>query len=74
MEDPKRMEEGYGHAVSVSREKPKPIVEEKIEEESKLATETQEETKGDEKPMLVKEKSKRIATLDAFRGLTIVVS
>jgi len=28
----------------------------------------------DQQPVLVKQKTKRVATLDAFRGLTIVVS
>ncbi|CAH1436021.1 unnamed protein product [Lactuca virosa] len=70
MEDPKRVEEGFGHGQISAEEK---IEREDVKESSEMATEQHEETKGGEKPMLVKEKSKRIATLDAFRGLTIVL-
>ncbi|KAF5471885.1 hypothetical protein F2P56_008649 [Juglans regia] len=34
---------------------------------------TEEKQAGEEQPVVVKQKSKRVATLDAFRGLTIVL-
>ncbi|XP_024965847.1 heparan-alpha-glucosaminide N-acetyltransferase-like [Cynara cardunculus var. scolymus] len=73
MEDPKRMEEGFRQVPLVAGEKPEPPVEQRedIRNERKMVTTQQhEESNGGEKP---KEKSKRIATLDAFRGLTIVL-
>ncbi|KAL7136725.1 hypothetical protein ABFS83_10G049500 [Erythranthe nasuta] len=70
MEDPRKLEEGLHaakrNADDISNEnnehnksvtKSEPVAEEKIEEE----------------PPLVKQKAKRVATLDAFRGLTIVL-
>ncbi|PWA45906.1 hypothetical protein CTI12_AA513490 [Artemisia annua] len=69
MEDPNRLEEGIGHTPSVAR---KPELVEQREENSEMARKEDEATKGGES-MLVKGKSKRIATLDAFRGLTIVL-
>ena len=78
MEDPKKMEEGFHQVQVVVEEKPENALEqrEEVRDETKMATAIQrdEESKGGEKPvLLIKEKSKRIATLDAFRGLTIVV-
>nr|XP_043619689.1 heparan-alpha-glucosaminide N-acetyltransferase-like [Erigeron canadensis] len=66
MEDLKRVEEGFAHAPVVVREN--------INNESKKGTGQHEEINDGEKPATVlKEKSKRVATLDAFRGLTIVL-
>ncbi|XP_071712305.1 uncharacterized protein [Rutidosis leptorrhynchoides] len=63
MEDLKKVEEGLGHVSAT----------ENYIEETKTAIEQQDEAKVGEKMVLPKEKSKRIATLDAFRGLTIVL-
>lgn len=71
MEDPKRLEEGSHHAPIVPGD---PKVTELKVDENKMITKENEEPNDGEKPILVKEKSKRVATLDAFRGLTIVVS
>jgi heparan-alpha-glucosaminide N-acetyltransferase len=84
MEDPKRMEEGLGHTALVAN-----IDDENIhlsekegktdggddneKEERRVVHDHQAEREGDRQPV-VKQKSKRVATLDAFRGLTIVVS
>ncbi|KAK9062726.1 hypothetical protein SSX86_019915 [Deinandra increscens subsp. villosa] len=63
MEDPKKLEEGPGHDPIVTEKEPKTTMVDQTEEESKMTT---------NEPMM-KQKSKRVATLDAFRGLTIVV-
>ncbi|KAL4578648.1 hypothetical protein LXL04_014776 [Taraxacum kok-saghyz] len=70
MEDPKRVEEGFGHGQISPAEK---VEREDMGERSEMTTEQHHQTKVVETPALVKEKSKRIATLDAFRGLTIVL-
>ncbi|XP_059667581.1 uncharacterized protein LOC132313000 [Cornus florida] len=72
MEDPKKVEEGLGHTiVPVKEEK---IVEEERgnEKEERSASLDQPVEPKDEQP-LIKRKTKRVATLDAFRGLTIVL-
>lgn len=67
MEDPKKLEEGFGQLTS--------------KDEGKIAagdvahgisTEADQKATSEEQP-LPKQKTKRVATLDAFRGLTIVV-
>ncbi|KAK1441063.1 hypothetical protein QVD17_06900 [Tagetes erecta] len=74
MEDPKRLEEGSHHAPIAPDEKHEATVTELRVDENKMITqEYEQELKGGENPILVKEKSKRVATLDAFRGLTIVL-
>ncbi|KAL9362169.1 hypothetical protein Peur_044954 [Populus x canadensis] len=81
MEDPKRMEEGLGHTALVAN-----IDDENIhlsekggktdggddneKEERRAVHDHQAEHEGD-RQLVVKQKSKRVATLDAFRGLTI---
>ena len=69
--DAKRVEEGLGHVHKEDiTEK-----EDKIEKDESGAAPAQSvEQKGEEQPIIKQQKSKRIATLDAFRGLTIVVS
>ncbi|KAJ9695334.1 hypothetical protein PVL29_010692 [Vitis rotundifolia] len=67
--DAKRVEEGLGHVhkEDISEKA------DKIEKDESSATPAQSvEQKGEEQP-LIKQKSKRVATLDAFRGLTIVL-
>ncbi|XWS66822.1 hypothetical protein CRYUN_Cryun05aG0233900 [Craigia yunnanensis] len=79
MADPRKMEEGLAHAEVAPDEEGKEKRDGKvgkkegggdsieIEKEEKV-----EEQQLEEKP-LVKQKTKRVATLDAFRGLTIVL-
>lgn len=64
VEDPKKLEEGSHH------EKPEATATELSVDENKTTT----NDNGGENPILLKKTSKRVATLDAFRGLTIVVS
>lgn len=46
-----------------------------INKEKGLESEVQDEQKGElQLQQLLQQKSKRVATLDAFRGLTVVVS
>ncbi|KAK3036374.1 hypothetical protein RJ639_032143, partial [Escallonia herrerae] len=81
MDDPRRVEEGLGHTPLVkegdnNHGKKEAKVDdadsiEKEKEERSGVSNQAEERKG-EQP-LIKQKSKRVATLDAFRGLTIVV-
>ncbi|KAL8211486.1 hypothetical protein R6Q57_005923 [Mikania cordata] len=73
MEDPKKLEEG-GHAPIVARENPETVRAEVREDENKMATKEYDEPNVGDNPILqVKKKSRRVATLDAFRGLTIVL-
>lgn len=85
--DPKRVEEGFGHrplANNVDEEvngnnKVARIEDDERERGERSAPAVErllhEETKAAEPPplMTTKQKSKRVATLDVFRGLTIVV-
>lgn len=68
--DAKRVEEGLGHVQK------KDISEkaDKVEKDESGAEPAQLGQKGEEQPLIKNLKSKRVATLDAFRGLTIVVS
>ncbi|TYI43444.1 hypothetical protein ES332_A01G170400v1 [Gossypium tomentosum] len=59
MADPGKMEEGLAH-------------EENMEKKGDKLVEQQQQLQEQEQP-LVKQKTKRVATLDAFRGLTIVL-
>ena len=80
MADPGKMEEGLVHAEVAPDEEgikkhdgkvgEKEVGGDSIEKEKE---EKVEEQQLEEQP-LVKQKTKRVATLDAFRGLTIVVS
>ncbi|KAK3043046.1 hypothetical protein RJ639_002614 [Escallonia herrerae] len=83
MEDPRRVEEGLGHTPLVKegdKDNNHGKKEAKVEDagsiekqkEEKSAVSDQPEEGKEERP-LIKQKSKRVATLDAFRGLTIVV-
>lgn len=79
MEDPKRVEEGFGNT-------PLGHEDEKEYDDMKVANNcdngdrkddwsvAKDELKVEEQVPVEKQKSKRVATLDAFRGLTIVVS
>lgn len=72
--DAKRLEEGFGQTtVSVER-KGGEIDAEHDKQDNGTLVEQNAEEKGEDQQLYVKQKSKRIATLDAFRGLTIVVS
>ncbi|OMO81815.1 hypothetical protein CCACVL1_12204 [Corchorus capsularis] len=77
MADPGKMEEGFAHdAEVVHQDKHKndqnSIIIDK-EKQEKVATTPQVEEQNLEHQPLVKQKTKRVATLDAFRGLTIVL-
>ncbi|XP_035829914.1 heparan-alpha-glucosaminide N-acetyltransferase isoform X2 [Helianthus annuus] len=72
MEDPKRLEEGSRHAPIRAGEKVEDTTELSVDKSERVTTE-QNEPHGDENPILLKKTSKRVATLDAFRGLTIVL-
>ncbi|XP_022007303.1 heparan-alpha-glucosaminide N-acetyltransferase [Helianthus annuus] len=73
MEGPKRLEEGFGRApISMAGEKPKTTMVELTDDQIKTTTKENEQPNGGDNPLL-KKKSKRVATLDAFRGLTIVL-
>lgn len=75
MADLSKVEEGLGHTQLVEQDDRKGsangIKKEKDLERSEVQDEQKEEQQRQE---LLQQKSKRIATLDAFRGLTIVVS
>ncbi|GAU20332.1 hypothetical protein TSUD_338130, partial [Trifolium subterraneum] len=73
-EDVKRMEEGINLALDDNAKDDLLKKQEKtnnINGDSNIKQQIAEE--DDEKPALVKQKTKRVATLDAFRGLTIVL-
>ncbi|KAL8246114.1 hypothetical protein R6Q59_007330 [Mikania micrantha] len=74
MEGPKRLEEGLGHAPIVARNEPEATMAKRKEDQSQMTTKEHDvhEPNDGEKPVL-KQKSRRVATLDAFRGLTIVL-
>ncbi|KAL6133454.1 hypothetical protein ACLB2K_065689 [Fragaria x ananassa] len=88
-DDAKRLEEGFGHnpvpEVYEEEEHKKEVLTsnstgdaiDRVEEKKAVSTEPLEveQVKGAEEkqPLQVKQKGKRVATLDAFRGLTIVV-
>ena len=75
-DDAKRLEEGL--KVNDEKEHKEIMTDatDRVEEKKAVLTEPPvvENVKGEEEqPLQVKQKSKRVATLDAFRGLTIVV-
>ncbi|KAK8638948.1 hypothetical protein V6N13_137356 [Hibiscus sabdariffa] len=71
MADPGKMEEGLGSAKVVREEED---VENMGKKEDKLVEEQRQgQEQEQEQQPLVKQKTKRVATLDAFRGLTIVL-
>jgi heparan-alpha-glucosaminide N-acetyltransferase len=72
-EGAKRMEEGINLALDDNAKDDLLKKQERtnINGDSNIKQQIVEE--GDVQPALVKQKSKRVATLDAFRGLTIVV-
>jgi heparan-alpha-glucosaminide N-acetyltransferase len=72
-EGAKRMEEGINLALDDNAKDDLLKKQERtnINGDSNIKEQIVEE--GDVQPALVKQKSKRVATLDAFRGLTIVV-
>lgn len=76
MEDPKRMEEGLPIVDhKIKHEDISTVVDAKNEKEERIEVKDQTLAGVDEKPEQVQKiKTKRVATLDAFRGLTIVVS
>ncbi|CAK9142301.1 unnamed protein product [Ilex paraguariensis] len=77
MEDPKRIEEGFGYAPIVKEENTadnhgkKEGRDDVVERRAVDKEEERMEPKEEQPP--IKQKSKRVATLDAFRGLTIVL-
>lgn len=88
MEDATRLEEGLGHTPLANKDDKNGHISEKVdktddgngisyekEERSAVLDQLVEQNgEDDDQQPLVKQKSKRVATLDAFRGLTIVVS
>ncbi|KAM7531695.1 hypothetical protein LguiB_035105 [Lonicera macranthoides] len=84
MEDPRKVEEGFGHGGLDNEEEKRPkkegksnidgedIIKNEKEEASTTSLDQPEERK-DEQPLMIKPKNQRVATLDVFRGLTIVV-
>ncbi|PIN10307.1 heparan-alpha-glucosaminide N-acetyltransferase [Handroanthus impetiginosus] len=70
MEDPRKLEEGLETGTKVMNKKDHNISNEK--ERKSITTSDLPEEQREEQP-LVKQKTKRVATLDAFRGLTIVL-
>lgn len=74
MADVRRVEEGFGNTPLVDKEMHDEKNENDHEKEEKVeeVREQPVEEKGVEEP-LVKQKTKRVATLDVFRGLAIVV-
>lgn len=84
MEDPKKLEEGFGNQKIITSEENIDITSHqgekidinRVDNNQDLATHGNEQKilqkEGKEQPN-IKNKSKRVATLDAFRGLTIVV-
>ncbi|KAL8040366.1 hypothetical protein ABFX02_10G093400 [Erythranthe guttata] len=70
MEDPRKLEEGL-HAAKKNDDD----ISNENNEHNKSVTKSEPvaEEKREEEPPLVKQKAKRVATLDAFRGLTIVL-
>ncbi|XP_023925810.1 uncharacterized protein LOC112037229 isoform X1 [Quercus suber] len=84
MEDARRLEEGFGHAPLEKKDHNKAYFSEKLdgtdrgdcienEKDDRRAVLNQPTERNVEEQPLVKPKSKRVATLDAFRGLTIVL-
>ena len=84
MEDARRVEEGFGHAPLEKKDHNEAYFSEKLdgtdsgdrienEKDDRKAVLNQPTEQNVEEQPLVKPKSKRVATLDAFRGLTIVV-
>ncbi|KAK2981186.1 hypothetical protein RJ640_007120 [Escallonia rubra] len=83
MEDPRRVEEGLGHTPLVKegdKDNNHGKKEAKVEDAGSIEKEKEEENAVSDQPEerkeeqpLIKQKNKRVATLDAFRGLTIVV-
>ncbi|KAK4419256.1 Heparan-alpha-glucosaminide N-acetyltransferase [Sesamum alatum] len=84
MEDPRKLEEGFGNGSKPAikdedcqgKKATENIVHDAIskENEQKISITTSDlpEERREEEP-LIKQKTKRVATLDAFRGLTIVL-
>lgn len=71
MEDPKTLEEGRGNGAANGHQL-EPVAED-VGGEKSHGNEQKSKAASEEQP-LRKGKTKRVATLDAFRGLTIVVS
>lgn len=76
MADLRIVEEGLGRTQLVEQEQDDGKDSENgINKEKGLESEVQDEQKGElQLQQLLQQKSKRVATLDAFRGLTVVVS
>ncbi|XP_044506060.1 heparan-alpha-glucosaminide N-acetyltransferase-like [Mangifera indica] len=74
MADPRRVEEGLGHEDD-SKKDDKSNFEDGIKKEKEIERSIviQDEAVEQKEEQPLKQKSKRVATLDAFRGLTIVV-
>lgn len=78
MEHPKRLEEGLAHETKDKNE----LFSEKVDKTNdrdvtnreKEDTSSVNQQKQQQQQPLVKQKAKRVATLDAFRGLTVAVS
>lgn len=79
MDNPKKLEEGFGDAGNIQQDHCKkssgiePATACGIGNENEREQRSCVAGKKEEQALLTKQKSKRVATLDAFRGLTIVV-
>lgn len=71
MEDPRKLEEGFGTSTQFTSKDEDHHSKKDISNENEQKSMTTSDM-PEEQP-LVKQKTKRVATLDAFRGLTIVV-
>lgn len=73
-EGAKRMEEGINVALDIDEAKDEDLKNQETTNINGNSSMDQHDTADTmAKPALVKQKTKRVATLDAFRGLTIVV-
>ncbi|KAK6126244.1 hypothetical protein DH2020_040016 [Rehmannia glutinosa] len=71
MEDFRKVEEGFGNSTKL-------VTEDNCHQQKKVAEDIaydkiNDNEQNDEQPIMIKQKTKRVATLDAFRGLTIVL-
>ncbi|KAK6126232.1 hypothetical protein DH2020_040030 [Rehmannia glutinosa] len=71
MEDFRKVEEGFGNSTKL-------VTEDNGHQQKKVAEDIaydkiNDNEQNDEQPIMIKQKTKRVATLDAFRGLTIVL-
>ncbi|KAL3839703.1 hypothetical protein ACJIZ3_024294 [Penstemon smallii] len=73
MEDPRKLEEGFGNVDKDHRDKKDDHQKEITTTSGLTEVQKEEEEEEEEEQTPIKQKAKRVATLDAFRGLTIVL-